>query len=51
MGHEGEDETEYWLAQRKLGVELHEACKKCSKYGELAIQVAGLNKWKLIEER
>ena len=51
MGPEGEDETEYWLAQRKLGVELHEACKKCKKYDELEIQVILRNKWGLIEER
>ncbi len=51
MGHEGENETDYWLAQRKLGVELHEACKKCNKYGELEIQVIWTNKWKLREER
>ncbi len=51
MEHEGENETEYWLAQRILGGEEHERCKKCNNYGELEIQVNWSNKWKLREER
>ena len=49
MGHEGENEIEYWLEQRKLGGEEHEACKKRNKYGELEIQVIERNRWKLAE--
>ena len=49
MGHEGENEIEYWLEQRKLGGEEHERCKKCNKYGELEIQVIEPNRWKLAE--
>ena len=50
-GHEGENEKEYWLEQRKLGGEEHEWRMNCKKYVALKIQVIGINKWKLIEER
>ena len=43
--HEGENEIEYWLEQRKLGGEEQERCKKCNKYGELEIQVIESNRW------
>ena len=47
--HEGENEKEYWLEQGKLGVELHERCKKCNKYVAVKIQVIEPNKWMLAE--
>ena len=49
MEHEGENEIEYCLEQRKLGVEEHERCKKCNKYVALKFQVIERNNWMLEE--
>ncbi len=51
MGPEWEDETEYWLGQRKLGAELHEVCKKYNKYVALKIQEIEPNNCMLSEWR
>ena len=46
-GHEGENEKEYWLEQKKLGGEEHERRKKCNKFVALKIQVIEPNNWML----